>query len=64
VDHRERVIDLMLAAIIFSGLPGGAAWAIGLLVGINMVFGRISLIGIALAAKTVPDTPSPEARAS
>jgi uncharacterized oligopeptide transporter (OPT) family protein len=63
VDHRERVIDLILAAIIFSGLrrcvsglPGGAAWTIGLLVGINMVFGRISLIAIDLAAKTVPDT--------
>ena len=33
------VIDLILASIILSGLPGIAAWAIGMLVGINMVFG-------------------------
>ena len=45
------VIDLILAAIIFSGLPGSAAWAIGLLVGINMVFGGTSLIAMALAAR-------------
>jgi uncharacterized membrane protein HdeD (DUF308 family) len=37
--------------MIFVGLPGSAAWAIGLLVGINMVFGGASLIGMALAAK-------------
>ena len=45
------VIDLILAAIIFSDLPGSAAWAIGLLVGINMVFGGTSLIAMALATR-------------
>jgi uncharacterized membrane protein HdeD (DUF308 family) len=45
------VFDLLIAAMIFAGLPGSAAWAIGLLVGINMVFGGSSLIGMALAAK-------------
>ena len=45
------VIDLLLAAIIFAGLPGTAAWALGLLVGINMVFGGAALIAIALAAR-------------
>ena len=45
------IIDLILAAIIFTGLPGTAAWALGLLVGINMVFGGAALIGIALAAR-------------
>ena len=45
------VIDLILAAIIFSGLPGTAFWALGLLVGINMVFGGTSLIAMALAAR-------------
>src|SRR5271156_3451510 len=48
------VIDLILAAIIFSDLPGSAAWAIGLLVGINMVFGGTSLIAMALGAKSQP----------
>ena len=45
------IIDLILAAIIFAGLPGTAAWALGLLVGINMVFGGAALIGMALAAR-------------
>jgi uncharacterized membrane protein HdeD (DUF308 family) len=56
------VIDLILAAIIFSGLPGSAAWAIGLLVGINMVFGGTSLIAMALAGRgqagSSPATPA------
>ena len=33
------IVDLILAAIILAGLPGTAAWALGLLVGINMLFG-------------------------
>lgn len=45
------VIDLVLGAMIFAGLPSTAAWAIGLLVGINMVFGGSALIGMALAAR-------------
>jgi uncharacterized membrane protein HdeD (DUF308 family) len=45
------IIDLILAAIIFAGLPGSAFWALGLLVGINMVFGGAALIAMALAAR-------------
>jgi uncharacterized membrane protein HdeD (DUF308 family) len=45
------VVDLALAGIIFAGLPGAAAWAIGLLVGINMVFGGSALIAMALHAR-------------
>ena len=44
-------IDLILAAVILSGLPGIAAWAIGMLVGINMVFGGVALIAMALHAR-------------
>ena len=44
------IIDLILATIIFAGLPGTAAWAIGLLVGINMVFGNMVFGGSALIA--------------
>jgi uncharacterized membrane protein HdeD (DUF308 family) len=63
IDHRGQlsgrwgwmlasgVVDLILAGIIFAGLPGTAAWALGLLVGINMVFGGTAMIGMALAAK-------------
>jgi uncharacterized membrane protein HdeD (DUF308 family) len=51
------VVDLCLAALIFLGLPGTAAWAIGLLVGINLVFGGSALISMALHARTlVPRT--------
>ena len=45
------IIDLILAAMVFAGLPGSAAWAIGLLVGINMIFGGSALIAMALAAR-------------
>ena len=45
------IVDLALAAIIFSGLPGTAAWALGLLVGVNMVFGGAALIAMALHAR-------------
>jgi uncharacterized membrane protein HdeD (DUF308 family) len=45
------IIDLILAAIILSGLPGTAAWAIGLLVGINLLFGGVAMIGMALHAR-------------
>jgi uncharacterized membrane protein HdeD (DUF308 family) len=63
LDHRKQlsqrwgylvvagVVDLLIAAIIIIGLPGSAAWAIGLLVGINLVFGGGALIGMALAAR-------------
>ena len=34
-----------------AGLPGSAEWAIGLLVGINLLFGGATLIGMALAAR-------------
>jgi uncharacterized membrane protein HdeD (DUF308 family) len=45
------IIDLILAGIIFAGLPGTAVWALGLLVGINMLFGGGALIAMALAAR-------------
>ena len=47
------VVDLILAGIIFAGLPGTAAWAIGLLVGINLVFGGSALIAMALHARNI-----------
>ena len=45
------IVDLILAGFIFSGLPGTAAWAIGLLVGINLVFGGTAVIAMALHAR-------------
>src|SRR5471032_1603201 len=45
------VLDILISFLIITGLPGSAEWAIGLLVGINLVFGGASLIGMALAAR-------------
>jgi uncharacterized membrane protein HdeD (DUF308 family) len=45
------IVDLVLAVLIIAGLPSTAVWAIGLLVGINMVFGGMALIAMALHAK-------------
>ena len=45
------IIDLILAIVVVLGIAGTAAWAVGLLVGVNMVFGGIALIGMALHAR-------------
>jgi uncharacterized membrane protein HdeD (DUF308 family) len=45
------IVDLVLGAMIFAGLPSTAAWAIGLLVGINMVFGGTALVAMAVHAR-------------
>jgi len=45
------IIDLVLATMIMAGLPSTAAWALGLLVGINMIFGGAAMIAMALHAR-------------
>src|SRR3954467_12607690 len=45
------IMDILVAGIILAGLPGSALWALGVLVGINMLFGGATLIGMALAAR-------------
>src|SRR6201998_364199 len=51
------LMDILIAFIIIAGLPGSAVWAIGLLVGINLLFGGASMIGIALAARQSSSRP-------
>jgi uncharacterized membrane protein HdeD (DUF308 family) len=46
------IVDLMLAGIIFAGLPESATWALGLLVGINLLFGGAAMVAMALAARS------------
>jgi uncharacterized membrane protein HdeD (DUF308 family) len=64
VEHRRHLpswgwvlfsglVDLLLAWLIWAGWPSSAGWAIGLLVGINMLFLGLSLIMTALAARTM-----------
>jgi uncharacterized membrane protein HdeD (DUF308 family) len=45
------VVDLVLAAVIISGMPGSFVWVLGLLVGIDLLFGGASLIAMALDAR-------------
>ena len=64
VQHREQlrswvwvlfsgIVDLLLAFLIWDGWPSSADWAIGLLVGINMLFFGLSLVMTALAARVM-----------
>jgi len=45
------IVDLVLGIALFAGLPGSALWALGLLIGINMLFGGFALIAMALHAR-------------
>jgi len=47
------IIDLVLVYLIWQGWPGTAAWAIGLLVGINMLFFGLALVMTAIAARAM-----------
>jgi uncharacterized membrane protein HdeD (DUF308 family) len=46
------IMDLVLAAIVIWLLPASAVWVLGLLVGIDLVFGGTALIGMALSARS------------
>ena len=64
IDHRRELsgqwefmllsglVDLVLCVMIASGLPSTAICALGLLVGVNMVFGGVALIAMALHARS------------
>jgi uncharacterized membrane protein HdeD (DUF308 family) len=52
------IVDLILAGMIVLGFPSTATWAIGLVVGINMVFGGVALIAMALHARLVKPPPT------
>ncbi|OQW54165.1 MAG: hypothetical protein A4S14_01635 [Proteobacteria bacterium SG_bin9] len=45
------IMDIVISVVIVVGLPVSAFWAMGLIVGINLMFGGVSLIGMALAAR-------------
>lgn len=44
-------VDIAISFLVITGLPSSAEWAIGILVGINLLFGGATLIGMALAAR-------------
>jgi uncharacterized membrane protein HdeD (DUF308 family) len=45
------ILDIGLGALLLMGLPGTARWALGLLLGINLIFGGWALIFMALHAR-------------
>jgi uncharacterized membrane protein HdeD (DUF308 family) len=64
LDHRRELsgrwewlvasgcVDLALATLVVLGLPETAPWAIGILVGVNMVFGGSAMIAMAIYVRT------------
>jgi uncharacterized membrane protein HdeD (DUF308 family) len=45
------ILDVCLGALLFAGFPGTAVWALGLLLGINLLFGGWALVLMALHAR-------------
>jgi uncharacterized membrane protein HdeD (DUF308 family) len=52
----SALVDIVLAFLIFQGLPGTAFWAIGLLVGINLLMMGIAIVVTALSCKKMATT--------
>ena len=46
------LLDLVLAVILLAGLPGTAAWALGVLLGVNMIVGGAALLSMSLQARS------------
>jgi uncharacterized membrane protein HdeD (DUF308 family) len=57
------VVNIVLAALIFSGWPGTAEWTLGLLFGINLLVWGLSLTMTALACRTT-NGPAPVMKAA
>ncbi len=46
------IMDVILAVVVYLGLPWSAFWALGILLGINLIFGGVSLTAMALHARS------------
>lgn len=55
------IVDVILGMILLAGLPGTAVWALGVLVGINMIFGGWALVLMALHARSEAGSPPAQA---
>jgi uncharacterized membrane protein HdeD (DUF308 family) len=47
--------DLLLAGLIISGWPGSAAWALGLIVGVNLITSGVAVTMVAIAGRRLVD---------
>ena len=45
------LVSLLIGGLIWAQFPSSSIWAIGLLVGINLIFSGVSFVSIALGAK-------------
>jgi uncharacterized membrane protein HdeD (DUF308 family) len=50
------IADLILAALIIKGWPSTAGWALGLIVGVNLITSGTAMIMVALAGRSVVKT--------
>jgi uncharacterized membrane protein HdeD (DUF308 family) len=50
------IADLILAALIIAGWPGTATWALGLIVGVNLITSGAAIIMVALAGRELVRT--------
>jgi uncharacterized membrane protein HdeD (DUF308 family) len=56
------IVDLLLAALIIKGWPSTAAWALGLIVGINLITSGAAIVMVALAGKNLVQAVAKAAR--
>jgi len=50
------IADLILAGVIISGWPGTASWALGLIVGVNLISSGIAIIMVAVTGRRLVRT--------
>jgi uncharacterized membrane protein HdeD (DUF308 family) len=56
------IADLILAALIIKGWPSTATWALGLIVGINLITSGLAITMVALAGRSLVRTVANAAR--
>jgi uncharacterized membrane protein HdeD (DUF308 family) len=55
----DGIVTLLLGVLIYMQWPSSAAWAIGTLVGISMIFSGVARVGISMAVRKATGTTSP-----
>ncbi|MFC7046477.1 HdeD family acid-resistance protein [Halobacteriaceae archaeon GCM10025711] len=55
------VLSLLVAGLIWTGLPSSAAWAVGLLFGIGLLSSGVSMMVVARSSRKLADSTSPPA---
>jgi uncharacterized membrane protein HdeD (DUF308 family) len=56
------IADLILAGLIIKGWPSTATWALGLIVGVNLITSGAAIIMVALAGKNLVQAVAKAAR--